>query len=53
MSLIKSSKKTTVFFAMIVLGAIMIVLGLMPAPNILPPPITTGIGFWVLAWGMK
>ena len=53
MSLINSSKKNAVFYAMIVLGAIMFALGLSPAPNIMPPPIVTGIGFWVLAWGMK
>ncbi|MEH6409129.1 MAG: hypothetical protein V7741_01285 [Hyphomonas sp.] len=53
MSLINSNKKNAVFYSMIVLGTIMIALGLMPAPNIVPPPIVTGIGFWVLAWGMK
>ncbi|MEE2878536.1 MAG: hypothetical protein VX593_05985 [Pseudomonadota bacterium] len=53
MSLLNSRKKNTVFYAMIVLGAVMVALGLAPAPNIMPPPIVTGLGFWVLAWGIK
>ncbi|MEQ8557544.1 MAG: hypothetical protein RIB03_04430 [Henriciella sp.] len=51
--LINARKKSVVFYAMILLGAIMIALGVAPAPNILPPPIVTGLGFWVLAWGVK
>jgi hypothetical protein len=38
---------------MIAPGAIMIVLGVAPAPDIVPPLILAGIGFWLLAWGMK
>lgn len=53
MSLIKSNKKNVVFYSMIVVGAIMVALGVAPAPNIMPPPIVTGFGFWILAWGMK
>ena len=53
MSLINSKKKNIVFYAMVVLGAVMVALGFLAGPKILPPPIVTGLGFWVLAWGMK
>ena len=51
--MISQQKKQVVFWAMVILGAVMIALGVAPAPNLVPPPIVTGIGFWVLAWGMR
>lgn len=53
MSLITSRKKKPVMLTMAVLGIIMIVLGLLSFPHIIFPPAITGIGFLVLAWGMK
>lgn len=53
MSLIASRKKKTVMSIMAVLGVVMIVLGLVPFPHLMFPPIITGIGFLTLAWGMK
>lgn len=53
MSLISNKKRNTVFFGLIVLGIVMVVLGLLPFPNIMLPPVITGIGFWLLAWGVK
>ena len=53
MSLITTKKKNTVFLSMIVLGAIMIALGLQSFPHVGLPPVCTGIGFLILAWGMK
>ena len=38
---------------MLVLGAIMIALGLQAFPHVGLPPVCTGIGFLILAWGMK
>tara|TARA_Y100000052_G_scaffold26925_1_gene33020 strand:+ start:7531 stop:7692 length:162 start_codon:yes stop_codon:yes gene_type:complete len=53
MSLIASRKKKTVTSTMAVLGIVMVVLGLLPFPNLSFPPMITGIGFLTLAWGMK
>lgn len=53
MSLIASKKKNAVFLSMLVLGAVMVALGLYPFPHVALPPIFTGVGFLVLAWGMK
>ena len=38
---------------MITLGIVMIALGLRPLPNVMLPPLITGIGFLVIAWGIK
>lgn len=53
MALIASSKKKTVMSVMAVLGVVMVVLGLLPFPQLSFPPMITGIGFLTLAWGMK
>lgn len=42
-----------VIWAMLVLGMAMIALGFMAGPKIIIPPIVTGIGFFVIAWGLK
>lgn len=51
--MIKSSKTNTVFWAMIILGLLMIGLGAFAGPQVMLPPIVTGVGFLVLAWGIK
>ncbi|MFC6197589.1 hypothetical protein [Ponticaulis profundi] len=53
MSLINSRKKNTLFYIMLVLGVAMIAIGLAPIPNIMFPPVLTGLGFLALAWGLK
>lgn len=53
MTAINSNKKNVVVYSMIILGGVMIALGLAPAPHVMPPPIVTGLGFWILAWGIK
>lgn len=46
-------KKNTVFWAMVVLGIVMIALGFLAGPKIILPPIVTGVGFFAIAWGLK
>lgn len=35
---------------MIILGLVMVYLGGLHGPNVMLPPIITGIGFFVIAW---
>ena len=53
MQLIESKKKKAVMYTVGVLGIVMIALGLAPMPNVMLPPLVTGIGFLALAWGMR
>ena len=41
---------TTAMYLMVLLALVMIYLGAFFTPNILYPPIVTGLGFLVLAW---
>ena len=53
MQLFECKKKKAVMYTTGVLGIVMAVLGLAPAPHISLPPLVTGLGFLTLAWGMK
>lgn len=47
------TKKNIVSGGLVLLGGVMIVLGFVAGPKIMPPPIVTGVGFWLLAWGVR
>ncbi|HEY4653439.1 MAG TPA: hypothetical protein VIH22_02935 [Cyclobacteriaceae bacterium] len=46
----KNKLLTLAVWVMIILGLIMIYLGGFSGPKVLPPPIITAIGFFVIAW---
>lgn len=49
----KENKKNIVAIGLVLLGIIMLVLGFVAGPKIMLPPIITGLGFFLLAWGIK
>ena len=50
--MMSNKKKTAVTWLMILLGIVMVVLGFTGGQIILPP-IITGLGFFVIAWGIN
>ncbi|MDV3308859.1 MAG: hypothetical protein LOY03_08580 [Cyclobacteriaceae bacterium] len=48
----KSQILTLSVWVLIILGLVMIYLGGFRAPQVILPPIITGIGFFVIAWAL-
>ena len=46
----KNNVLTVALWLLVILGVVMIYLGAFFTPNILYPPIVTGLGFFVIAW---
>ena len=49
----KNRVLTVTSIALFLLGATMIYIGGVHAPEVILPPVITGVGFFILAWALK
>ncbi|MDO5656187.1 MAG: hypothetical protein Q4G27_08620 [Flavobacteriaceae bacterium] len=49
----QKNKQNIVAVGLVILGIIITILGFTAGPKIMLPPIITGLGFFLIAWGIK